>query len=86
MLQIAFQKAISVEEKKVSVVDSLNLETMEVEDKYDGPRLTEDNKVSVGFVQHLMQHYNAQKKLHRKYAFQVSLQVRSHLICKFSIV
>jgi hypothetical protein len=44
--QIAFQKAISVEEKKVSVTDSLHLETMEVEEKYDGPRLTDDNKVS----------------------------------------
>jgi len=45
---------------------------MEVEEKYDGPRLTDDNKVSVGFVQHLMQHYKSQKKLHRKYAFQAS--------------
>jgi hypothetical protein len=35
-----------VEEKKVSVTDSLHLETMEVEEKYDGPRLTDDNKVS----------------------------------------
>ena len=74
LLQLAFQKAISVEEKKISIVDSLNLETMEVEDKYDGPRLTDDNKVSVGFAQHLMQHYKAQKKLHRKYAFQASFQ------------
>ena len=71
LFQIAFQKAISVEEKKISIVDSLSLEGMDVEEKYDGPRLTEDNRVSVGFVQHLMQHYKAQKKLHRRYAFQV---------------
>jgi serine/threonine-protein phosphatase 5 len=73
LFQIAFQKAISVEEKKISIVDSLSLDGMDVEDKYDGPRLTEDNRVSVGFVQHLMQHYKAQKKLHRRFAFQVRM-------------
>ncbi len=37
--QIAFHKAIAVEEKVVSVVDNLNLATVTVEDSYDGPRL-----------------------------------------------
>jgi len=38
LFQIAFQKAISVEEKKVSIVDNLNIESMHVEQNYDGPR------------------------------------------------
>ncbi len=36
--QRAFQRAIAVEERVVSVVDNLNIEGMAVEDSYDGPR------------------------------------------------
>lgn len=35
-------------------------------------RLLDEKKVSVEFVTELMQSYKDQKKLHRKYAFQVS--------------
>ena len=38
--QIAFNKAISVEDQKAaSVAEALDIESMTVEDKYDGPKL-----------------------------------------------
>ena len=67
--QMAFARAIAVEEKKVSVVESINIEAMEVEDKYDGPRL--DEHITVEFMLNLMQHYKNGKCLHRRYAFQI---------------
>ena len=48
--QVAFQKAISVEETKKSVADSIDVEAMTVEDKYDGPKL-ENGKVTLKFMQ-----------------------------------
>lgn len=36
--QMAFQKAISVEENKKSVAESIDVESMAVEEKYDGPK------------------------------------------------
>jgi hypothetical protein len=41
--QIAFNKAISVEDQKAaSVAEALDIESMTVEDKYDGPKLNID--------------------------------------------
>ena len=78
--QIAFQKAIAVEEKVVSVVDSLNLESMTVEASYDGPRLENEVTVTKEFMEQLMQHYKDQKKLHKRYAFQILLDVRKYFM------
>ena len=72
--QIAFQKAISVEETKKSVADSIDVESMTVEDKYDGPRL-ENGKVTLQFMLDLMETYKKQGQLHRKFAFQMLLEV-----------
>ena len=43
-----------------------------IEDDYVGPKL-EDGKVTTTFVKELMQAYKDQKKLHRKYAYHVSI-------------
>ena len=84
--QIAFNKAIAVEEKSASVADNLDIESMAVEDKYDGPRLTEDNKVTVGFLDQLLEHYRDQKLLHRKYAFQILLDARTYFMAQPTLV
>ena len=42
-----------------------------IEDEYDGPKL-EDGKVTVQFTHGLMEAYKAQKKLHRKYGYEVT--------------
>ena len=41
-----------------------------IEDNYDGPAL-EDGKVTAQFMIDLMEHFKAQKKLHKKYAYKV---------------
>ena len=40
-----------MEENKTSVADSIDVESMAVEDKYDGPRLADGGKVTIQFMQ-----------------------------------
>ena len=44
-----------------------------IEEDYKGPRF-EDGGVTLSFVQDLMKTFKDQKKLHRKYAYQVRTQ------------
>jgi len=82
--QMAFAKAIAVEENKVSIVDSINVDSMAVEEKYDGPRLEtdgSDNKkpvVTLDFMTKLMAYYKDRKTLHRRYAFQILVEILSY--------
>uniref|UniRef100_A0AAY4DWN1 Serine/threonine-protein phosphatase n=1 Tax=Denticeps clupeoides TaxID=299321 RepID=A0AAY4DWN1_9TELE len=70
--QKAFERAIASDELKRSVVDSLDIENMTIEDEYTGPKL-EDGKVTVKFMKDLMQWFKDQKKLHRKSKCSVML-------------
>uniref|UniRef100_A0A8C0MHI2 Serine/threonine-protein phosphatase n=2 Tax=Caniformia TaxID=379584 RepID=A0A8C0MHI2_CANLF len=76
--QKAFERAIAGDEHKRSVVDSLDIESMTIEDEYSGPKL-EDGKVTITFMKELMQWYKDQKKLHRKCAYQILVQVKEAL-------
>ncbi|XP_063456493.1 serine/threonine-protein phosphatase 5 isoform X1 [Pan paniscus] len=76
--QKAFERAIAGDEHKRSVVDSLDIESMTIEDEYSGPKL-EDGKVTISFMKELMQWYKDQKKLHRKCAYQILVQVKEVL-------
>lgn len=58
--QKAFERAIAGDEHKRSVVDSLDIESMTIEDEYSGPKL-EDGKVTITFMKELMQWYKDQK-------------------------
>jgi len=74
--QRAFAKAIAVEEEKhVSIVDSLNLDQMTIETDYDGPCL-EENKVTKKFVDELLPYLKDQKRLHKKYAYQILVSIK----------
>jgi len=87
--QIAFNKAIAVDEKATSVAENLDMESMIVEDKYDGPRLSlvgEVSKVTVDFMDQLLEHYRDQKLLHRKYAFQILLDARTYFMSQPTLV
>ena len=90
--QIAFNKAIAVDEKTTSVAENLDMESMVVEDKYDGPRLSlasdksEVSKVTVDFMDQLLEHYRDQKLLHRKYAFQILLDARTYFMAQPTLV
>lgn len=70
--QQAFERAIAVDTVKKSVSESINIDSMAVESTYTGPHLI--NGVTLEFMQELMEAYKDQKKLHRKYAFQVLLK------------
>lgn len=48
----------------------MNSGVLEVEAKYDGPRL--DGDITAEFMEELLQSFKDQKCLHRKYAFKVS--------------
>ncbi|XP_012231410.1 serine/threonine-protein phosphatase 5 [Linepithema humile] len=81
---LAFQKAISVEEKK-NIADMINLEAMAIEDEYTGPKLV-DGKVTLEFMQDLLEWYRNQNKLHRKYAYKILLDVKSWFMAQPSLV
>ncbi|XP_075982644.1 protein phosphatase D3 [Anticarsia gemmatalis] len=83
--KIAFEKAISVDKKEVNIADSINLDAMTIEDEYDGPVL-EDGKVTLKFVTELMEFYKQQKKLHKKYAYKILIDVKSYLQKQPSLV
>jgi len=70
--QQAFEKAIAVDTIKKCISESINVETMSVESSYNGPHLV-DGKITLEFMEQLMDAFINQKKLHRKYAFKVIL-------------
>ena len=72
--------AIRVEETTKSVADSLDIESMTIEDKYDGPRLHDDKNVTLEFMEKLLQHYKDRQLLHRRYAFQMLLDIRQYFM------
>ncbi|XP_024937082.1 serine/threonine-protein phosphatase 5 isoform X2 [Cephus cinctus] len=83
--KLAFEKAISVEENKKNIADSINLDAMAIEDEYTGPKL-EDGKVTLKFMQDLIEWYRNQNKLHRKYAYKILLDVKAWFMAQPSLV
>ncbi|CAG4957194.1 unnamed protein product [Colias eurytheme] len=83
--KIAFEKAIAVDKKEVNIADAINLDAMTIEDEYEGPSL-EDGKVTLKFVTELMEYYKNQKKLHKKYAYKILLDVKAYLQKQPSLV
>ncbi|XP_054164961.1 serine/threonine-protein phosphatase 5-like [Oppia nitens] len=73
--RLAFEKAIAVEEVKKSVADSIDLESMSINDDYDGPQLV-DGKVTQDFMIQMMDYFRDRQKLHRKHAYKMILDVR----------
>lgn len=56
-----------------------------IEDEYTGPKLV-DGKVTLQFMQDLLEWYRNQNKLHRKYAYQILLDVKSWFMAQPSLV
>lgn len=83
--KIAFMKAISVEDTKKCVADTIDLESIVIEDEYTGPKL-ENGKVTLEFMKQLLQHFKDQKKLHRKYAYKILLDVKQLFMAQPSLV
>lgn len=83
--KLAFEKAIAVNEVKKSVVDSINFDSITIEEDYSGPAL-EDGKVTEKFVTGLMKTYKQQGKLHRKYAYKILFDVKDYFMQQPSLV
>ncbi|XP_043272772.1 serine/threonine-protein phosphatase 5 [Venturia canescens] len=83
--KLAFEKAICIEDNKKNIADTINLDAMTIENEYIGPEL-EDGKVTVQFMKDLLQWYEDQQKLHRKYAYKILLDVKTWFMAQPSLV
>jgi len=72
-----FAKAIACEDSK-SVTETLDLESMCIESDYSGPEL-EDGNISLQFMEKLLPYLKDQKKLHKKYAYQILVSIKKYL-------
>lgn len=69
--KMAFERAIAVDRPEKTLAEMYqSLESISIEDEYDGPKL-ENDVVTLEFMKALMEHYKDQKKLHKKYAYKV---------------
>ncbi|KAL8507982.1 hypothetical protein ACS0TY_018507 [Phlomoides rotata] len=79
VMKLKFEEAISVpESEKRSVADSIDYHTIDVEPQYLGARI-EGDVVTLDFVKKMMDDFKKQKCLHKRYAFQIVLQIRDLL-------
>ncbi|KAJ3346728.1 Serine/threonine-protein phosphatase 5 [Kappamyces sp. JEL0680] len=74
--RIEFEKAIFVEQVKVSAVELLgDVASIIVEDSYMGPHLGEDG-ITMDFVTALLQWMKEKKLLHKKYTYQLLIRAK----------
>ncbi|XP_050294825.1 serine/threonine-protein phosphatase 5 [Anthonomus grandis grandis] len=83
--KIAFEKAISVDDKKKNIADTINLDAMTIENEYTGPEL-EDGKVTLKFMKELMELYKNEGKLHRKFAYKILIDIKAYFMAQPSLV
>lgn len=76
--RMAFERAIAIEDKaQKSVIATINLDSMEIESDYTGPRLPEDGQVTLDFMTEIIESFKRQKKLHRKYAYKIVMDAKT---------
>ncbi|EAT91443.1 serine/threonine-protein phosphatase [Parastagonospora nodorum] len=68
----AFLKAIEVEDAP-SAAEGLDIEHMALERNYDGPKL--EGKMTLEFIEDMIERFKTGKKIAKKYAFQIILAV-----------
>uniref|UniRef100_A0A336LH31 protein-serine/threonine phosphatase n=1 Tax=Culicoides sonorensis TaxID=179676 RepID=A0A336LH31_CULSO len=84
--KIAFEKAIAVEKVDKTLSELFkDLDSIAIEEDYTGPKL-EDGKVTVKFMEDLLEWYRQQKKLHRKYAYKILCDVENYFRTQPSLV
>lgn len=81
--RIAFEKAIAADDKK-SVIEMAEVNEMVVDPSYDGPHLQEN--ITLEFVLELIEHLKKEKKLDKKYAYQLLLKVKQFFMEQPSLV
>lgn len=68
-----FEKAIEVSDPP-SAFEGLDIDSMKVEDDYDGVRL--ETEMSQEFIDDMIERFKNGKKIHRKYVFQIIKAVK----------
>ena len=84
--RLAFERAINVDCLKKSIFETLDIEKMEVDASYNGPKLDENFTVTSEFMVELLAWYRTQKILHRKYAYGMLRRVREYFKLQPSLV
>ncbi|CAF1417551.1 unnamed protein product [Rotaria sp. Silwood1] len=77
--RMRFEKAIAVDESTEFDVNQIDPSSMTVESDYDGPHLDRNGRVTKEFMSALLPYLENQKILHKKYAYQIILQILSLL-------
>ncbi|KAF9318207.1 hypothetical protein BG003_011684 [Podila horticola] len=83
--RMAFEKAIASNEVVKKVSDSIDTQSIIVEDSYDGVKI-DDGKVTKEFVEDMIQRFTDQKKIHKRYAYEIILQARKYFTEQTSLV
>ncbi|XP_052902183.1 serine/threonine-protein phosphatase 5 [Anopheles moucheti] len=84
--KIAFEKAISVQHQEKSVEKMCcDLEFATIEDDYNGPKL-ENGKVTLEFMENLLEWYKKQNKLHKNFAYRILCDMETLLKTQPSLV
>lgn len=86
VMKLKFEEAISVPEyARRSIADSIDYHAVDVEPEYAGARIEGDD-VTLDFVKTMMDDFKNQRCLHKRYAFQIVLQMREMLRALPSLV
>lgn len=84
--KMRFEEAIASNDGERKLIsESLDYHSIEVEDSYKGVRL-EGETISLDFIKGMMEDFKHQKKLHKRYAFQILLQMKKLLVSLPSLV
>mmetsp|Transcript_24404 Transcript_24404/g.22175 ORF Transcript_24404/g.22175 Transcript_24404/m.22175 type:complete len:505 (-) Transcript_24404:30-1544(-) len=73
----AFSKALETE--SIPPVTYVDVDKIEVDEKYTGPRLPDDEVITEEFVNETINYFKDQKLLHRKYVMKLLLQIKDYL-------
>jgi serine/threonine-protein phosphatase 5 len=86
VMKLKFEEAISLpDSQRRSVAESIDFHIIEVEPQYTGARI-EGDVVTLEFMKKMLDDFKNQKFLHKRYAFQIVLQMREILRALPSLV
>lgn len=72
----AFAKAIESDSLRVRVSDTFDVESLNVDESYSGPRIQDDGVVTLDFINAMLEAFRKQQKLHIKYAIMIILAAK----------
>lgn len=72
--KIDFEKALSYDHDVKLASETVNVDDMAVDSKYDGPVFEKDDDFDSKFIEQMIQRMENQKMIHRKYAYKIILK------------